>query len=62
MYEADVLMLVLINVGANKDLYLVLDFSSCDFLNQGTPIIQLLVFFINFQPDQWPETFVKVLI
>ena len=53
-------MAVLIGVAAERGLYLDLGLSSCGFLNQGAPTVQLSAFFIDSQPNQWPQAFVEV--
>lgn len=54
-------VVVLINVPADKSLYLCLGLSRCSFLNQGALNVQLLAVFINPQSNRWPQVFVKVL-
>lgn len=61
VYWSIVLTVVLINIAADRSLYLGFDLSSNGLLNQGTPLVQLSVFFIDPQPNWWFQTFVEVL-
>ena len=54
------LVAVLIGVTADESLYFGLSLSFRGFLNQSALTVQLSAFFIDPQPNWWPQTFVKV--
>ena len=61
VHRSIALVVVLIGVAADGGLYFGFGLSLCGFLNQTAPTVQLSAFFIDPQPNQWPQIFVKAL-
>lgn len=54
-------MIVLVDIAADEGLYFGLSLNPDGFFDQNILTVQFLAFFIDSQPDQWSQIFVKVL-